>query len=91
MTMLRSDGRTNEKNPDAASPTQELQGVPTCLGWTSTGFDYTVLDPGGHVVPNRGSTSYRPPYSSGAFAGYYVLVTGRNSMGSPGKIGVKVM
>ena len=39
--------------------------------------DYTILDPAGHTVINRGSTTYAPPYDQGVFANYYVTVKGR--------------
>ena len=59
-------------------------------GWGSAS-NYTVLDPGGSVVTNRGSTTYTAANgATGNFAGYYVLVQGRAaSKGVTG--GVKVM
>jgi len=50
-------------------------------GWGSPS-DYTILDPGGHTVINRGSTTYIPPYNSqgGNFANFYVTVNGRLAM-----------
>lgn len=41
--------------------------------------DYTILDPGGHAVVNRGSTNYIPPYNAqgGTFANYFVTLSGR--------------
>ncbi len=43
--------------------------------------DYTILDPGGHKVVNRGSTTYDPPYGgTGKFANYFVKVNGRLAM-----------
>lgn len=40
--------------------------------------DYTILDPQGHVVVNRGSTDYSPPYGGhGTFANYFVEIRGK--------------
>ncbi|MDX1811168.1 MAG: hypothetical protein R3240_04425 [Gammaproteobacteria bacterium] len=46
-------------------------------GWGKAS-DYTILDPSGDVVINRGSTNYTAANGSkGKFAGYYVTVEGK--------------
>jgi hypothetical protein len=52
--------------------------------------DYTILDPAGEVVTNRGSTTYSPSYGTGQFAGCYVKVTG-GTLFATKATGVKVM
>jgi len=43
--------------------------------------DYTILDPGGHTVVNRGSSTYTAQNgSTGKFANYFVAVKGRIPM-----------
>lgn len=51
-------------------------------GWGSAS-DYTILDPAGHAVTNRGSTNYTAPYRAGTFSGYWVTVHGRLRVPQP--------
>lgn len=51
-------------------------------GW-GRASDYTILDPSGHVVINRGSTNYTAHNGTkGKFSGYYVTIQGKTATGS---------
>ncbi|MES2068885.1 MAG: hypothetical protein V4488_00955 [Pseudomonadota bacterium] len=55
-------------------------------GWGSAS-DYTILDPSGHRVINKGSTNYvAENKSKGKFGGYYITVNGKLAMAKGPKV-----